>query len=781
MTVHSNVRYFASDFGVAERRRRIWVRQGRKLVLASTAVAGLVFGGADSASAIPDDGNRGTTSEPVTRSNSTESPFGRSDSDTHGGGEVSWSVTSTPVEIDVAPSTETPTTYGAVYQRPALDETVEPDFDESEIDADNVVAPGIYRSPGVTAIVGTPGSDQIFVGPGQSEGSYQVDINGEKFALEPVDVENLLAIISYTGSDTIGGSDLSEMVVTVGDYGDAVDVGAGNDRVFVGGGNDLVFGRAGNDFIDGDGGDDYLEGNDGEDVIVGQAGDDIVRGGPGNDRLGGGTGDDTVEGNRGDDLLVTGSGDDTGYGGPGVDKMYGEAGNDYLDGGPGADELWGMQDQDILTGGLDDDNLNGGLGDDTIIAGPGEDIIFDRTGDADTIYTDGNDRGATSEGDRVIGTTIDLDLARDQISLGDEEFLEQDFADRVESDLVTLRTLPTGQAILQNIESGGKTVQIVEAEPRSNSFTHIYESPDYSVTDQFTRPDGVPGPGVNTTVFYGTANAADAPVGNVPLVEFGHELIHSARSANGTVDPGRSVEFDDNGEEIVVIDEDTGARWYPHDAELQVVDLPYQHGHQRGVATSLDVMDRPDSLMTENNLRADINLPPRRFYEDGSLPVHLHDHDEGTSNLRLPTSPPDEVDPADKLARSTVVAIGSTDESTNSGAQDQTIAPAANLFDRSVETDVGPQAGQNSAANDDTDGDQPAVIDSESETPRSDTDSTASGPCGDSDGDGWGWNGQSSCKMQSAAPRFPSCQHGSESDPDGDGFGWESDQTCLIN
>lgn len=62
--------------------------------------------------------------------------------------------------------------------------------------------------------------------------------------------------------------------------------------------------------------------------------------------------------------------------------------------------------------------------------------------------------------------------------------------------------------------------------------------------------------------------------------------------------------------------------------------------------------------------------------------------------------------------------------------------------------------------------------------------SVAAPVCGpnviDPDGDGWGWENDSSCRVEvNDAPVIAICMDAG-SDPDGDGWGWENDQSCRV-
>lgn len=557
---------------------------------------------------------------------------------------------------------------------------------------------GVYRNYFGTVVVGTTGKDNLAIVRNPESGTYSADINGYSIPLTQRDVDTLV-IAGNGGGDTITGSDLPETVLG-GDSIDDVDSGAGDDSIFVGRGDDSVRAGAGND------------------LVIGGRGDDIIRGGNGNDLLVGMAGEDLLQGNSGDDALLGSSGDDVIYGGLGNDRLSGQAGADYIDGGRGEDQLWGDAGDDILSGGVGDDRLKGGPGNDTILTGVGSDSFVNTAGDADTLYLDRQDRGLTDAGDSIRSVSQLPSLAHGQLFVTGDTTNQNDldFIDRVDSDLMTLRSFTNGQELLESIQESGKIITIKEAEdPRRNSkFSQTIDMrKGENLTDAELDENGEPGPGVGGTVTYGVASGPEAPVGNVPLVEFSHELIHASHAANGIMDPGRSVGLDAEGNPIEYVDGKSGDRLYPDDEELHATGLPYDKGRQGPDPTTNPAdLDANTAPVTENTIREALNIDKREVYHDGKTPIAGAAIKAGESNL---------VWPSEEESSSTTSATTKSED--------------ARAF--SAEDDGSSRPGSST------------VLERPSD------------------------------KLESQQ-RHPACQAGSESDSDGDGFGWEHEKTCVV-
>ena len=236
-----------------------------------------------------------------------------------------------------------------------------------------------------------------------------------------------------------------DVMINLGENGDA---GAG------GAGNDLLNGGAGHDWLEGEDGDDRLSGNEGDDMLIGAAGADALFGGAGRDTLAGGPGDNLLDGGDGADSLIGGSERDTLLGGAGDDTLAAGGGDDRAIGGRGADLLMGGSGNDWLEGGGDSesegpeaDTLNGGEGDDTLVLGAG-DLGHGGDGRDDFVLTDRIDGGTATIADFVDGEDrIVIEYASDIAPQVDRVFDPETGALRLVVDGEIVAILPNVQSI----------------------------------------------------------------------------------------------------------------------------------------------------------------------------------------------------------------------------------------------------------------------------------------------------------------------------------------------
>ncbi len=571
--------------------------------------------------------------------------------------------------------------------------------DGGSVDQGQGPQPGIYRGPNYTTVLGTTGDDVLEVKKGLFSRSYRVELNDQSFPLEEGDLDRLI-VAGNGGNDQIVGSDLPETLVggvdddTIHGQGnkDIVFGGPGNDLIYGGEGDDELHGQDGNDAIKGDDGDDKIEGGpgqdtifpgagddevnagagddlvdethkfsswnpfghgdtNGDDVINGDAGDDVLRSGGGNDTVAGGDGLDQIDGGRGDDILDGNGDNDAIYGGYGADEISGGPGQNYLDGGPGDDDLYGYDDFDILSGGKGDDFLDGGFGDDTNLTGPGADVVVDTPGDADRTFAEPFDKVEMSADDQVQRVIVDPDLGSDGVKISGD----QAFTDRVESDLTTLASFPTGQKLLADLDSSGYHVEVSEEADASLSSVG---GQDGNYQDGFLQPGGNPGPGMDSNLYYSTTSeVAQLPDKSfISIVEFGHELVHGSHLANGTADPGVSEDTDLDGSPRQNPSDQTNI--VVEDFELQTIGANYdQNGNQldeQHISSSgLAVPPSPAKYLepntepiTENTLRHDLGIPAREGY--AIITPRAVDDDDSSSQM----------DPADSLSEDEVVHRG---------------------------------------------------------------------------------------------------------------------------
>ncbi len=646
---------------------RVWVRRGRKLLLAAAATTGvaavLTSSLASPSAAIPDDGFRpDPPSEP--------SPKGRQDgpgtsqitepSPPETGGS-SGSIGHSESDQDTTSAQRTqPQRAGESVDHGGSDSETKPETEaeqagriESERDAIfGPFAPTVYRTHDSTLVVGTPGDDEIRVTQDATSGHYQVEVNDHTFALNDTDLGQL-QVAGNGGEDDFVGSDLSETFVG----------GRHSDNFHAGGGDDMVFAGPGNDNVHGEGGDDELHGG---------RGDDFQTGGDGNDLIFGDAGNDTSEGRNGDDKIHGGIGNDVSYGNNGNDQLFGGEGNDYNDGGRGADLLRGNAGRDIQSGGYGTDLIDGGLGKDTSITGPGRDQVIDTDDDVDKVYAQESDTVQTSGGDVVQIVEIDELLADSNIQLGSPD---PDFWIRLDSDLTTLRSFPAGQDLLAKIAESELTV-IVRPHEDPRGISQI--EPLGEGNQGHLRPNGEPGAGEHALIDYGivASDKLEEVPELIPLVELGHELVHASDLLNGTGDPGNSVELDQNGQAL--LDPTTGEPVITPDGELQAVGLPYDRDGNLddypwfgdNEPSGPEDLELGRQTVTENALRRDLGIPDRTNYStENGLVAGAFDSEWHVARDRATQVP---ASSTDQLAPKSPVSASSEnpDRQDGSGRQD---------------------------------------------------------------------------------------------------------------
>jgi hypothetical protein len=329
-------------------------------------------------------------------------------------------------------------------------------------------------------------------------------------------------------------------------------------------------------------GDDVVQGGDGDDSLYGLQGRDILRGGGGFDYLSGGDDNDYLDGGDGRDELAGGRSNDVLYGLDGDDRLYGGGGNDYLDGGAGAD---------LVSGGGGDDALFGGRGDDTVLGGDGNDRLYGGEGSDRLAGGPGTDNRAYAQpDDQVSGVAQRADVQLTSAGSFITVDGSPEFAARVQSDLDALRSSPTGQQMLIQLQDihdqgsgrfgsldAGSTLNIVEY--------HGQNGYDQQHNTALT---------VYNTVEYNPAySGSDGP----PIATLYHELAHADDSFAHTSAHGVHAGPDDVG--------------VPN-LEREAVGLPIDDDHRPSTPDRLDP-DHPYAL-TENALRAELGVPLRPSY-----------------------------------------------------------------------------------------------------------------------------------------------------------------------
>jgi len=343
------------------------------------------------------------------------------------------------------------------------DETINGQAGDDRLDGgagDDLLDGGLGEDVAVLGAVARAAVELSAVGAGlRAVSSLGVDdlvnIEWVEFADQTISFAALLEEINGPVGDDITGDDGANTLIG----GDANDTlrGLDGDDVLAGGlGNDLILGGTGQDTIAGSDGNDVVDGGDGNDSIGGGLGNDTITGGDGADVIGGGQGDDSASGGLGNDVVNGGAGDDTINGGAGNDTMGASLGTDVVNGGEGNDDLGGGAGQDTIDAGAGDDSVGGGEGNDSILGGDGNDFLAGG-GRNDVIYGGlGNDTINGGDGDDVMtgGEGADV-FVFNFFKDGDEDVIA-DYEDGVDSFLIRLVNLDTGEP---NIDNGGNGLQ----------------------------------------------------------------------------------------------------------------------------------------------------------------------------------------------------------------------------------------------------------------------------------------------------------------------------------
>lgn len=447
---------------------------------------------------------------------------------------------------------------------------------------------------GSITVTGTEGDDAVVV---SEHRSTLVDLTdwglGEITYADGITVTSGETSMDYLGEDanhvTISTGAGGDVVVVADDVtqGVHIDAGAGDDLVFGGSGNDVIEGGEGRDLLDGGAGRDYLEGGLGNDTVTGGAGNDVLYGGQGNDVMDGGKGDDYVEGGKGDDTLWGGQGNDTVSGGRGDDRIAGDDGNDVLYTGEGNDRAWGGEGDDTTYAGAAD-KVDGGPGNDTTTA-----VEF--RGDV------GSSISVTT------GLDDDMDITTPAVALDAAEGAA--FQDRVEDDLDLLRSSPTGQQLLEGIDSSGHTIDITRTDVANSSavWNDFGQPGDVAPVldasgNPVVQPDGTVGQ--DATVAYNPAlTATFAGKEETPIEILNHELSHGWNEVTGTLQSGTFQ--GDPG------DPDNGTSNFERQAVgLPNTGVPFDHD---GDPTTPDQTDNPD-FATERGLSRELGREERPSY-----------------------------------------------------------------------------------------------------------------------------------------------------------------------
>ncbi|OIN44240.1 hypothetical protein BLL37_06960 [Pseudomonas azotoformans] len=357
-----------------------------------------------------------------------------------------------------------------------------------------------------------------------------------------------------------------------------------------------------------------IESGDGDDDITARGARSRIFGGGGNDTIRLGSGTYYVEGNDGNDTIRAGRGISYLYGNKGNDRIFGaKAKMVYMNGGPGDDKLYGSKrGHTVMNGGLGDDLLQGKALT-TFYAGAGNDKI-ESNHRFDAIYAKPSD-SVQKHPDNIVNPINYLHVGATGIKVeGSPEFKQ-----RVQDDLEMLRSSPTGQKMLQFLDSkaavNGVPLKIFEVESQESSYYYGHNPNEMKLTEEGRASEhaetsdfgfiqngksGTPDRGGEVGYNRSFIDSEPNPVIG-PHNFLYHELSHAWNGMNGTKQPDYN-----SGEQNI---------------ELQAVGLPTNK-------PDFDYDNDPKTPLTntnpapfnENALRKEMREPKRERY------AHVRDY-----------------------------------------------------------------------------------------------------------------------------------------------------------
>ena len=390
-----------------------------------------------------------------------------------------------------------------------------------------------------------------------------------------------------------------------GDFGnDNIELRGSNNKIYGGKGNDIILVTSGNK--------NRIHGGDGNDIIKAEGDKTAIIGGRGNDYIEGGKGDKFIYGGLSGDNVIYYTG---GYQVDGKNQIYGGKGNNYIDAGEG---------NGIVSGGTGKN----------IISSKNRNIQIDNVGENDVLIGEwklsGNTELPTSvkqytknsssdyEIDNFLKNNVIFSTTNDKGNVRNfDEHEGLDFKRRVMSDLETLKYIPEGRKLLEEIAKTKYPLFFAQnAYDYKNCSASVITNSDepYSFNRVNPNLDGTPNKGNPSLIKYNTSysladkslSESDAP----PLVVLGHEMTHSYNQMTGTMI--------DSSENIAKFDgtyQTNHIKYIPL-TEHQAVGIPITGTRQQQPITYPDgtkSLNNPEGL-SENALRNSLGLEPRNHY-----------------------------------------------------------------------------------------------------------------------------------------------------------------------
>ncbi len=347
----------------------------------------------------------------------------------------------------------------------------------------------------------------------------------------------------------------------------------------------------------------FIDSGSGDDRLLCGGGFTKIDAGPGDDRIFTRSGASYIEAGDGNDVVSAhGSGPMTAYGGKGHDTLSGGEGACFIDGGLGDDVLVGGRGHNVLSGADGDDQITPGPGRNTIYTGTGVDFITHLRPDVQLF-------NAYSASEPVPSTLADdsgvIIAAKGLDSCGIVVEGTPRFQERVNDDLRLLLGSGNGRQLLDVLgevaRRSGKPVLIRELTEEENGMCFPGRTPQ---DDPFIRNGEAGIPTLGCTVYYDPSFLKGEVTSVVHLY---HELCHAYNFVTGTTFPGWSPDG---------VDANKPRDAVPN-AELQAVGLTVEASafdFDKDPATA-PLTSNPEPF-TENGLRKEFGIPPRRQYRE---------------------------------------------------------------------------------------------------------------------------------------------------------------------
>ena len=402
----------------------------------------------------------------------------------------------------------------------------------------------------------------------------------------------------YGKSNTIHGSNARDTITVKGNH-NRIHGHGGDDSLNIKGDNNRIYGGEGNDTILVDGNKNRIHGGMDNDIIKAEGDKNVVFGGQGNDYIEAGGGHNFIYGGiRGDNVIYS-TGD---YKVAGVNELHGGKGNNYIDAGEGNGIIFGGTGKNIIAS-KNKNNQIENVGENDVLIGEWKLAGNTELPESVKQYPKSSSSDYTIKkflkNNIFFSTTLN---DKGSVSILDKhEGL--DFKRRVMSDLKTLKYIPEGRALLEELAktkyplffaqnnydykncsatAGGDMIfSNLDGTPNKGNFSLIQYNPSFSLANKDLSESDLP------------------PVGNLV-----HEMVHSYNHMTGTmISSEEKISFDDG---VSVLLTEHQAVGIPISAdETQQQPITYPDGTKS--------LNNPEGL-SENAFRNALGLELRHHY-----------------------------------------------------------------------------------------------------------------------------------------------------------------------